>query len=263
MSLDNVNKTLYIPLYGKALVSRQGVILKDITAERIWEEGAVPLGKKSKSRWLAYFMSMRARTFDDWVRKMLAICQNATVLHIGCGLDRRILRVGASGVLWYDLDFPEVIAMRKKHYSESEFYHMISGSAAQPDWLSRIPKDRTAVIVMEGVSMYLSLDALRRLLLALSEHFASFHLMTDVYTELGAKLSRWKNPISDVGVTAVYGLRHPKEPLGKSRVSYVQEHSMTPSDLVNQLTGFDRRFFKLMFAGNAARKLYRMYEYER
>lgn len=58
-------------------------------------------------------MSMRARTFDDWVRKMLAICQNATVLHIGCGLDSRILRVGASGVLWYDLDFPEVIAMRK------------------------------------------------------------------------------------------------------------------------------------------------------
>lgn len=51
-------------------------------------------------------MSMRARTFDDWVRKMLAICQNATVLHIGCGLDSRILRVGASGVLWYDLDFP-------------------------------------------------------------------------------------------------------------------------------------------------------------
>ena len=78
MSLDNVNKTLYIPLYGKALVSRQGVILKDITPERIWEEGAVPLGKKSKSRWLAYFMSMRVRTFDDWVKKMLAICQIAT-----------------------------------------------------------------------------------------------------------------------------------------------------------------------------------------
>ena len=27
--MDSVNKTLYIPLYGKALVSGQGVILKD------------------------------------------------------------------------------------------------------------------------------------------------------------------------------------------------------------------------------------------
>ena len=27
--MDNVNKTLYIPLYGKAYVSKKGVILKD------------------------------------------------------------------------------------------------------------------------------------------------------------------------------------------------------------------------------------------
>lgn len=35
--MNSVNKTLYIPLYGKALVSRQGIILEDKTAERIWD----------------------------------------------------------------------------------------------------------------------------------------------------------------------------------------------------------------------------------
>ena len=33
--MDNVNRTLYIPLYGKALVSRRGILLEDAKAEAI------------------------------------------------------------------------------------------------------------------------------------------------------------------------------------------------------------------------------------
>ena len=260
--MDNVNNTLYIPLYGKAKVSQMGIILEDRTAEKIWAENAVLLGKKSKSKWLAYFMAMRARVFDDWVRKMLAMDSEVLVLHIGCGLDSRVHRVGASGVLWYDLDFPEVIARRRKYYSEDVDYHMVAGDAAQPAWLVEIPRNRTAVIVMEGMAMYLPPDAMERMMAMLSQHFSSAHLMMDVYTNLGAKLSKWKNPVTEVGVTTVYGLNHPTEPLGKSRIRYVREHSMTPPELVNQLAGMERILFRLLFAGGAAKKMYRMYEYE-
>ena len=33
--MNNVNKTLYIPLYGKSKVSKQGIILKDYTGSEI------------------------------------------------------------------------------------------------------------------------------------------------------------------------------------------------------------------------------------
>ena len=115
-NMDHINKTLYIPLYGKAKVSQMGIILEDRTAEKIWAENAVQLGRKSKSKWLAYFMAMRARVFDEWVRKLIAMDSEVLVLHIECGLDSRVHRVGASGVLWYDLDFPEVIARRRRYY---------------------------------------------------------------------------------------------------------------------------------------------------
>ena len=36
--MNNVNKTLYIPLYGKAYVSRRGIILHDPKAEQIWQQ---------------------------------------------------------------------------------------------------------------------------------------------------------------------------------------------------------------------------------
>ena len=36
--MDGVNRTLYIPLYGKAYVSRKGLFLDDAKAEEIWEK---------------------------------------------------------------------------------------------------------------------------------------------------------------------------------------------------------------------------------
>ncbi len=64
--MNNINKTLYIPLYGKALVSKKGVILQDKKAEAIWEAEGFKSNGKSKSKWLAYYMGMRSRIFDEW-----------------------------------------------------------------------------------------------------------------------------------------------------------------------------------------------------
>ena len=58
--MNEVNKTLFIPLYGKSQVSKKGIILHDPTAEKIWEEEGFPMHGKSKSKWLAYNMAMRA-----------------------------------------------------------------------------------------------------------------------------------------------------------------------------------------------------------
>ena len=91
--MNEVNNTLFIPLYGKAKVSRQGIILKDPAAERIWSAESFPIRGKSRSRWLAYNMAMRARVFDDWTDAMLRKHPEALVIHIGCGLDSRFERV--------------------------------------------------------------------------------------------------------------------------------------------------------------------------
>ena len=51
--MNSVNKTLYIPLYGKACVSKKGLFLDDKKAEEIWETEGFALKGKSKSKWLA------------------------------------------------------------------------------------------------------------------------------------------------------------------------------------------------------------------
>ena len=69
--MNNVNKTLYIPLYGKALVSKRGIILDDSKAEEIWSAEGFELKGKSKSKWLAYYMGMRSAVFDKWLKRQM------------------------------------------------------------------------------------------------------------------------------------------------------------------------------------------------
>ena len=256
--MHSVNKTLYIPLYGKSCVSRRGLFLADKWAEQIWEAEGFVLRGKSASRWLSFYMGIRAAVFDDWVRSNRS--GESVVLHLGCGLDSRCLRVG--GGKWYDVDFPQVIEERRRHFSESEGYRMLGADLRDPDWLSAIPEAGSAVVVMEGVSMYLEPDELRRLTAGLCGHFQQVHLLTDCYSVMAAKLSRYRNPINDVGVTEVYGLDDPKRLEGEGLV-FVQEHEMTPQRYIDELRGMEKRIFSRLYAGGFSRKLYRLYEFRK
>ena len=260
--MDEVNKTLFIPLYGKAQVSKQYIILDDPAAEKIWAAESFPIQGKSASRWLAYNMAMRARVFDDWTDDMLVRDPNALVLHIGCGLDSRCLRVKQPYRQWIDCDFPDVIAVRKKYYEETETYRMAAHDASDPDQIQALPDADTTIVVLEGISMYLTRDELCGFFRTLQDKYRQLHILVDVYTEFGAKASKYKNPVNDVGVTTLYGIDDIQDVLIGLRLKCKAEHSFTPERLVNELKPVDRVFFKMMFTGRSYRKIYRLYELE-
>ncbi len=259
--MNNVNKTLYIPLYGKAYVSQKGVILHDPKAEEIWAAEGFALKGKSKSKWLAYYMGMRSAVFDDWLREQMNLDKDAIVIHIGCGMDSRITRVGSLGHAWYDVDFPEVIQERKQYYQETTEYRMIESDARKNEWLKSLPREKNAIIVMEGVSMYFQLDELRKLLKDLSSQFNQVHLLMDCYTVWAAKASKYKNPINDVGVTEVHGIDDPKVLEEGTGLAFMKELEMTPKTYVNRLRGLEKVIFQKVFGGKLSTKMYRLYEY--
>jgi O-methyltransferase involved in polyketide biosynthesis len=258
--MTGVNKTLYIPLYGKAYVSRKRLFLSDKKAEEIWAREQFPLKGKSKSKWLAYYMGIRSAVFDEWTRAKMADFPNTTVIHIGCGMDSRVERIGSSKCKWYDVDFSEVIDERRRYYSENNSYKMIVGDARDSVWLKNIPESENAVIIMEGVSMYLKADEIHSLIKALTSRFKRISLLMDCYTIKAAELSKRKNPINDVGVTEVYGIDDP-EVFGKSGLKFIKEHNMTPQKYIDELHGMEKFIFRKVFAGGFSKKMYRMFEY--
>ena len=260
--MNNINKTLYIPLYGKSYVSKRGIFLDDKKAEEIWEAEAFALKGKSKSKWLAYYMGMRSAVFDDWLKAQMKKDSDAIILHIGCGMDSRVERVRTGKHLWYDVDFPEVMEARKRYFAQSETYRMHSCDIREDGWWKEIPSGAAAVIVMEGISMYLTPEELPRALAQLARHFPSVHLLMDCYTEFAAKMSKYKNPVNDVGVTQVYGMDDPAALAERAGITYLKEVEMTPQHLILQLPKRDQRIFRTLYASSMSKRLYRLYEFQ-
>jgi len=64
------------------------------------------------------------------------------MLHLGCGLDSRVYRIDPpASVRWFDVDYPEVIALRRHLYPERAGYRVIGSSLADLSWLAEVPGD--------------------------------------------------------------------------------------------------------------------------
>ena len=104
-------------------------------------------------------VTMRTAHFDDWARQFLAAHDAATVLHLGCGLDSRFFRLQPGpNVIWYDVDFPEVISLREQFYPPVDRYRLVPAWVTDPTWLSTVPADRPMLMIAEGLTMYLTKD---------------------------------------------------------------------------------------------------------
>ncbi len=207
-------------------------------------------------------MGIRSAVFDEWLKQQMTTFRNAVIIHIGCGMDSRVIRVGTKNHKWYDVDFSEVIEERKRYYTESDNYKMIAGDVRDCKWLTGITERESAIVVMEGVSMYLTVDEMRDLTDRLCAHFEKLALFVDAYTSFAAKMSKRRNPINDVGVTEVYGIDDPKDYLCE-KLAFVKEHTMIPHKYIDALKGSERFIFAKLYAGSFSKKLYRLFEYKK
>jgi methyltransferase (TIGR00027 family) len=138
-----------------------------------------------------YVVALRAKQLDDWCAAFLARHADAVVLHLGCGLDGRGFRLAPPpSVLWFDLDQPAVIELRRRLYDDTDSYRMIGSSVTDPQWLDHIPTGRPTLVVAEGLLMYLQESEVRQLLERLTDRFDSGELLFDTLSALAPRLSK-------------------------------------------------------------------------
>jgi len=169
--LTGAKETLFITLYAKAKDSQEKhSILNDTRAFEILNSVDYDFEKFKKSK--KDFTITRAKQFDEWVKEFIATHPNAVIVYLGCGLDSRVTRIHPpESVDWYDLDFSEVIEIRKRFYADNEHYKMIASSATDENWLAQIPNNRPTLIIAEGVLPYLATEEVMLLLQRLTDHF--------------------------------------------------------------------------------------------
>ncbi len=138
-----------------------------------------------------YMVTMRAKQLDDWTTDFLRRHPDAVMLHLGCGMDTRPFRLHPPDtVQWFDVDQPDVIALRRKLYVDCAGYRMIGSSVTEEAWLREIPADRPTLMVAEGLVMYLTEPEVRTLLQRLTDRFGSGELVFDTVSPIGPRLSK-------------------------------------------------------------------------
>ena len=139
-------------------------------------------------------VAFRGAQIDDWITDYLNGHPDAVVLHLGCGLNSRAFRMAAPGVRWFDVDLPQIIALRRQLYYESETYRMVGSSVTDPGWLDQLPAGGPVLIVAEGLLMYLTPADVTELLHRLVDRFDTGELLADLLSEWGPRLSRVFTP---------------------------------------------------------------------
>ncbi len=166
-SMADVSATMLITLYARARETKsKNPIITDSKAvemiEVIRKEIAGsenPIHKKIlKNKYnskLAVTMALRSRRFDRYVSDFLLKYPEGTVINLGCGLDTRFYRTDNGKVIWYDIDFPEVIEIRKRFMEENSRHFFIGSSILDHEWLTKVKTGGPYLILAEGVFMYL------------------------------------------------------------------------------------------------------------
>jgi O-methyltransferase involved in polyketide biosynthesis len=213
VDLSGAPETMLATLYAKALdADAEEPILGDRFAKQIVERIDYDWKKTTITARRAPSVATRSAHFDAWTDQFLAAHPHSVVLHVGCGLDSRFFRLQPGpGVEWYDIDYPEVAALRAQLYPVAEHYHVVAASVTDPGWLADIPADRPALLVGEGLTMYLTEQEGTALLRRVVGHFGSGGLQFDAFNGLGIKAQVLNPVVRRSGSTLRWAINGPDD----------------------------------------------------
>jgi O-methyltransferase involved in polyketide biosynthesis len=213
VDLSGVPQTMLGTLYGRARdADADKPILGDTFAKEVVNRLDYDWSKTGLSAKQAALLALRPAHFDDWARQFLAVNDRAVVLHLGCGLDGRVFRLNPGpGVEWYDVDYPNVIALCEQIYPHRKHHQLVPASVTEPAWLQTVPPDRPVLMIAEGLVMYLTEHDGVALLRRIVDRFPSGELQFDVFNWLGVKGQKANPVIRRSGSTLRWAINGPDD----------------------------------------------------
>lgn len=208
---NTVQKTLIVPLYGRKMCSEKfPELYMDVFAKELCERidyDFTDLEKKNNS-FLYEFGSLEAamRQLDImWeIKEYLKKYPEATVVNLGCGLDEtgKACDNGLCSIV--NIDFPDIIEIRKKLIAEQNREKNIACDLKDYTWMKEIDDPKGVIFFAAGVFHYFKMDEVKALVLELAKRYTGGCLVFDSVGKLGLKLMMSKT-LKNMGIKDVDG----------------------------------------------------------
>ena len=188
--LKDVSETLLFPLKARYLeTKKKGGIINDPKSVEILDALDYDPYKTKQINISHIGTCLRTIILDEQVTSFLQDHPDGIVVNIGCGLDTRFPRVDNGRVLWFDLDLPEVIELRKYFLQETNRCRFISTSVFDPSWVHFVPKGKSTLFIAEGLSLYFSEEENKRMLGTIRNHFLGAECLIEIVHPWFIKMS--------------------------------------------------------------------------
>ena len=195
IELGHVQKTLFLPLWGRAVESKKRhPLLVDETAVRIIEQVdydfasiAQKMDELSQIAWVK-----RSQICDQVIRRFLTHYPTGTVVNLGCGLDTTFERIDNGQVRWYDLDLPDVMMLRRQFIQESDRRYFIAASFLESAWLTELTVEGNVLFMAAGLFYYFKAEEIKGFILRLLDSYPGCELLFDVSSPLGIRVANKK-----------------------------------------------------------------------
>ena len=206
---NTVQETLIIPLFGRLVCSeRFPQLFSDPEAERICDSLDYDFAEKRKKMespaGLFGALEVAQRQYDLRCEAecYLKTHPKAAVVNLGCGLDDTFSKVDNGLCRGYNLDLPDVIAVRNELLPAVEREQNLACDLNDFSWMEAIDASDGAVFFAAGVFYYFRTEEVNKLFSAMAERFPGAVLAFDACNERGAKLMR-KTWLKEAGITDV------------------------------------------------------------
>jgi O-methyltransferase involved in polyketide biosynthesis len=192
VELGEVQKTLFMPVWARAVETQKNKpILIDKTSIKIIDSVDFDFTRMSENipeisqiAWIA-----RCKRFDLIVKDFIKKHPDGTVVNIGCGLDTSYERINDSSILWYDLDLPDVIELKKKFLKETDKRKFISRSFIDTSWFNDIVANDKVLFISTGVFVYFEETEIKDFIIRLADVFDDSELFFDVTSPKGLEIA--------------------------------------------------------------------------
>jgi O-methyltransferase involved in polyketide biosynthesis len=208
---DNVADTLFIPLYMRCLETRRADrVINDPMSCELVERLDYDFSRYEKSPRSQLGVAVRIRRFDQAVADFIETHDDPVVVSVGAGLDTRFQRVYKGKGVFYELDLPEVIELRRQLLPESENNPYMAGSMFETGWIDEIKGKHPGasfIVVAEGVFLYFEEHEIKPLITAIAERFGHGEMHFDVSSPWGVRNSQRHETVKKTNAAFKWGVK--------------------------------------------------------
>lgn len=181
VELSGIPETALWTLHHRAVEARRpDAVLADPLAVELVERIEFPFAERfGGGEQLSQWQALRARCFDEAVRRFLGDNPDGTIVALGEGLETQLWRVDNGRVRWVTVDVPEVATLRRTLLPEHPRATIVGRSALDPAWMSSVGASRPVLVTAQGLLMYLSRDDVHALVARSAERFPGDALVFD------------------------------------------------------------------------------------